>query len=408
MELTVVNAQNAVQIFTGGGLDAILAGIEGQVRAMTLDGSTSDGRDKIRSVAYKVARTKTALDSEAKKLTEGWRTATGQVNAERKRAQERLDALAEEVRAPLTAFESKEKNRTAAHEVALAEMTIFSSIQSQATAEELEEAVLKFAGLHQGRDWEEFAFRANRQRVEIGAYLDKRLADRKQFDADQAELARLRKAEAERMVREHEQRLKTEAAETARLEEQRKAKEASDAEARRVIEAARKEQERVAAEAERVRVENERAQKQAEAARKSEQDARELAERRVIEQAEAAKKEQARLVEFAEKARAKAALDLKAAQAKAAEDLKAANLKAKSDAEAAVAKEKARVEALRKDLAEAQAKREADQKNRAQVRREIDADLESVFSGLGLDCLAAGAIADAIMDGKVRHVRVIF
>jgi hypothetical protein len=36
MELTVVNAQNAVQIFTGGGLDAILAGIEGQVRAWRL------------------------------------------------------------------------------------------------------------------------------------------------------------------------------------------------------------------------------------------------------------------------------------------------------------------------------------------------------------------------------------
>ena len=106
MELAVVNAQNAVQIFTQGGLNAILDGIEAQVRAKALDGSTAAGRDEIRSLAYKVTRTKTALDSEAKKLTEGWRTSTAQVNAERKRAQERLDALADEVRAPLTVFEN--------------------------------------------------------------------------------------------------------------------------------------------------------------------------------------------------------------------------------------------------------------------------------------------------------------
>ena len=123
MDLVLVNAQNAVQIFTGGGMNAILDDIEAKVRAIPLDPSTAPGREEIRSVAYRVARTKVALDAEGKKLTEGWRTATQKVNEERRRATERLEALAEEVRAPLTEFENKERNRVAAHEAALLDIT---------------------------------------------------------------------------------------------------------------------------------------------------------------------------------------------------------------------------------------------------------------------------------------------
>lgn len=41
--LVVVNAQNAVQVFTGGGLDSLLAEIEAKVRAIPLDPSTAKG-----------------------------------------------------------------------------------------------------------------------------------------------------------------------------------------------------------------------------------------------------------------------------------------------------------------------------------------------------------------------------
>ena len=68
MELAVIDAQNAVQIFTGGGLNAILDGIEAKVRAIPLDPSTAPGREEIRSVAYRVVRTKTLLDTEGKRL----------------------------------------------------------------------------------------------------------------------------------------------------------------------------------------------------------------------------------------------------------------------------------------------------------------------------------------------------
>ncbi len=390
-ELAVVNAQNAVEIFTKGGLAGILDGVEKKVRAMSLDASTATGREEIRSVAYKVTRTKTALDAEAKKLTEGWRAATSQVNSERKVAQERLEALAEEVRAPLTAFENKEKNRIAGHEAAIAEMNgLLEMLRAHPNMEAglLVDHREDLAVLHADRQWEEFDARAKKLRSEIFQYLEGRIDARLKFDHDQEELARLRKEEADRKVREHEAKLKAEAAEAARIEAERKAKEAADAEAKRVIEAAQAEQKRVAAEAERVRVENERQQSEAEAARKREQDAREQAEKRAQE-AEAAR------IAAANKAEA----DRIAAEERRVAELKAAQEKAKKDTEAAVAKEKARVEAQRKTEAEAQAKREADEKNIARIRKEIGEDLTK----WSLHDLVA-----AIMDGKVRNVRVIF
>lgn len=394
-ELAVVNAQNAVQIFTGGGLNGILDGIEVKVRAMELDGSTAKGRDEIRSVAYKVARTKTALDAEAKKLTEGWRTATSQVNSERKRAQERLDALAEEVRKPLTDFENKEKGRIAAHEAALAEWSSFAPVSPHATAEELTFYLQKFGGLHADRNWEEFSVRALKVRAEVTVALMNALKARTQFDADQAELERLRKEETERQIREREQR----AAESARIEAERKAKELADAEARRVIEAAEREQARIKAAADRIRADHEREQKQAADNLKREQEARDFAERRVIEQAESAKKEQVRLAEFAEKARIKAEADLKWA-----------NEKARRDAEAAIAKERERVERQRKDAEVLQAKREADEKHRAKIRAEIAEDLFECSDGSGIfhAPLNAEEVLEAIMNGKIRHIKVIY
>lgn len=396
LELALVTAQNSVEIFTKGGLAAVLDDVERKVRAIPMDVSTSAGRDHIRSVAYKVTRTKTALDAEAKKLTEGWRDSTKRVNEERKLAQERLDSLADEVRAPLTAFESKEKVRVAAHEAALAEMS--GLLEMLRACPNMEAALLEdhqrdFIKLNATREWEEFSSRANYQRTNTLAYINERVSSRKKFDADQAELARLRQEEVERKAREHEEKIKAEAAENARIAAERRAKEAADAETKRVIEAARAEQKRVEAEAERIRAENERKQKEAESARKREQDARELAERRASE-AEAARVEALRRAEA----------DKKAAEERAAEALRAAKEKARKDTEAAIAKERSRVEAQRKAEEDAQALREADEAARLRVRSEIMEDI----AAFGKLANAPEAIITAIIDGKVRHLRVIY
>lgn len=248
LELAVIDTQNAVQIFTGGGMAAVLDGIEAKVRAIKLDPSTATGREEIRSVSYKIARTKTALDAEGKRLTEGWREATAKVNAERKKSAERLENLQEEVRKPLTEFENKEKARVSAHEEALREITgLQAMIQScpNMSLDLLLEHQADFNRMLPGYQWEEFAARAKDARSTCDKYLSSRIEDRKRFEAEQEELARLRKAQSDRLQRERDERLKAEAAETARMQAERKAKADADAEARRVIEAAEKERERV-------------------------------------------------------------------------------------------------------------------------------------------------------------------
>jgi hypothetical protein len=379
LELMVVDAQNAVQIFTGGGMAGLIDGIQTKVRAIKLDPSTATGREEIRAVAYKIARTKTALDAEGKRLTEGWREATNKVNAERKKAAERLEALQAEVRAPLTNFENKEKARVAAHEAALLEITgMMAMLQAHPdmSLELLLDHQMDAAAMLPGYAWEEYELRARCERAALAKYLTSRIEARRTFDAEREELARLRKEEEDRIQRARDERLKAEAADAARLAAERKAKAEADAEASRVIKAAEREHKRVADEAERVRLENERAQRAIEEALRREEQAKIDAEKRARD---------------AEEARV-------AAEKRAAADLKAAQDKAKRDAKEAVERERARQAHVRKEAEAAQAKREADKNLRAKVRAEIVEDVG------GMDVIN---IADAIMDGRVRHVRVV-
>lgn len=382
-ELTVVNAQNSVQIFTGGGLNAVLDDIEAKVRAFKFDASTAAGRDAIRSLAYKVARTKTALDAEGKKLTEGWREATKKVNAERKRSEDRLDALAEEVREPVTQFENKEKSRVAAHEAALNDLRGVLSIvraNPDMPAESLSTHLAGFEAIYPERNWEEFGEHAAAVRAETIGHLRERIESRRKYETEQAELGRLRQAEVERQQRERDEQLKAEAADKARLEAERKAKEDADREAKRVIEAAEAESKRVAEAAEQVRAENERAQKQAEAARRKEEEAKLAAEKRAKD-AEEARIESERV---------------------AAERLKAAEIKAKKETEAAVERERQRAEADRIAHETATKKREADKRHIAAIRAQIKETLICLIPE-GEDFLI-----DALIRGDVPHVKVLF
>lgn len=86
-------------VFKPGGVMALLARLEADVRAVKTDISTAIGREQVRSLAYKVARSKTALDAMGKALTDDARAQIDAVNAERRAIRERLDALAEPVRA---------------------------------------------------------------------------------------------------------------------------------------------------------------------------------------------------------------------------------------------------------------------------------------------------------------------
>ncbi len=379
-ELIISSATKAVDVFAPGAARNFVAGIEKRARdeAAQHDGSTAASRATLVSLAHKVARSKTALDDMGKTLTEEWRVRTNAVNEERRMIRERLDALKEEIRAPVTEFEQREKNRIQAHEDALLEIISLGDLPHGCGRDEIENR-LHALGDMQPRNWDEFATKATREKERAYAVLTAALAAELARKREQAELARMRSEAEARERKEREERIAAEAAEKARLESERKAQEERE-KAARAAEEQRKALERAqdaAAEAERARIEAEqRAAKEAAEAEARAQREREDAERKLI----AAQKEAA---EREEKLKAESA-----ARAKAA-------------AEA----ERARVEADAKRRAQEAEARARDIENKTRVLTEIK---EALMKHAEIDEATAKAVTRAIHGGKIPHVRVEF
>lgn len=103
-------------------MDGLLSEIEAVARAHTPDMTTKKGQDEIRSLAAKIAKAKVRIDTEGKSLNDERRAVINAVNEDRNIAKDRLQALQDEIRQPLTDFENKEKDRISAHDEALDEL----------------------------------------------------------------------------------------------------------------------------------------------------------------------------------------------------------------------------------------------------------------------------------------------
>lgn len=263
-EPIVLDTLTPAAVFAPGGVDDILAKIEREVRGVHTDISTKAGRDAIASTAYKVARSKTALDDMGKSLVSEWKENSKKVDAERKKLRDRLDALKDEVRQPLTDWENAETARVESHEAEIARIEALAGFDEQEPSAETVRARLAEYNAMPTRDWQEFAKRAALAIDETGRRLNHVLALAERREAERAELERLRREQAERARRDREARIAAEAAERARAE--------AEAAAKRKAEEVAKQ-----AEAQQRRVEQEKAEAEARALR-AEQEAKAAAE----------------------------------------------------------------------------------------------------------------------------------
>jgi len=220
------------------------------------DVSTAKGREEIRKAASKVTRTKTMLDQARKDLTADYRKKVADINAAGNVVVEQLDALADEVRQPLTAWEEAEKER----EQRCTEILTWLQNASTVTIGETSAAIrqrgkdvfnTQITKEQFGKRYEEAVLLKDTATKALLATLDTAI----QREDEQAELQRLREEAA---ARAEQDRIEREAREAAEAEAKRKA----DEEAAAAAEAQRIEQAKAdAAEAERKRIE---AEKQAE------------------------------------------------------------------------------------------------------------------------------------------------
>lgn len=276
-------AETALQVYQQpSGLDPYIDRIRAEVTGHVPDLTTDKGRKAIASLAFKVRKSKTALDALGKQLVDDLKEIPKKIDAERKRMRDQLDALADEVRRPLDEWEAAEEARVAKHKAGIQHIKGCGEglINGQPAAfgllfYELEERIVVDA------TWEEFEAEAHRAKDHALASLRAMFAEHQKREAEQAELTRLR-AEAEaRRIQDEKERIAREAAERATREAEAKAQAERDAAAKREADA-KAAQER----AERDRLEAIERQKQAEARAEAEKLA---AEQRAKEAAEAAR-----------------------------------------------------------------------------------------------------------------------
>ena len=275
-DLVVIEKNNAMAVFTNNDqLDPLIELIEKEARSLVPDVTTKKGRDAIASMAHKVARSKTYIDNAGKDLVAELKALPKQIDESRRVVRERLDALKDEVRRPLTEWEA-EQARIAAEKAAEEERQ---RIEAEQKA----------------------AFEALRKQVEVDHEMALLMNDA--FDREQAE----KKAEAERQRIAREEEIKRQAEEKAKREAAEKAQREIDAAAAREREAILAKER---AERERIEAQQRAEREQREAAERAEREkqvAVEAERRKAQEEAdrvrrEAEQREQARLAEEKRKA----------------------------------------------------------------------------------------------------------
>ena len=221
--ITLPARDTAIAVFSeSNGLDPYLQHIRAEIDAFPgADVATAKGRKEYAAIAYRVARSKTAIDTMGKELVSELKELPKKIDAERKRARNILDAWRDEVRQPLTNWELAEEARIQQHKSAIQKIIDERCIDGLDSAS-IEQSIARVKKIALGEAWQEFEAEAAREKDKTLGVLESSLATRRQWEADQAELERLRIAKAEAEQREREKRLIRETEERAAREAERK------------------------------------------------------------------------------------------------------------------------------------------------------------------------------------------
>ncbi|GGZ22007.1 hypothetical protein [Asticcacaulis endophyticus] len=289
--------------------EKLYADVEQEIADFVPDVTTDKGRKAVASLAFKVTKLKAGIDKAGLKLTEEARSQIDLVNASRRDIKARLEALADQAREPLTKWEEAEEKRIdyAKRMIVHIENVGKGLIGGEPQAfgilfHELDEKI-NISDLAEFEPAARKAMETARELLTVSYEAHKRAA------ADRAELERFRAAEAERLAQEEARaeakRIAAErVAEAQRLADEAKEREvaaerAKVAEAERLAQAA--EQARLAAIAE------QQAKAKAEQDQRDREHAQALADaKRRADEAEAARMAEAKRIEDERLAKEKA------------------------------------------------------------------------------------------------------
>lgn len=335
--------------------------------AVVPDLKTVKGRKEIASMAYEVARTKTAIENKGKELSAEQKKVPARIDAERKRVWDILESWQKEVRKPLDDWQAAEDARIDRHNDRLNWLKTLADDLGDLTSLHINGLIAEAEGMQLGAHWEEFEAEAANTKDKVLTTLRAALQKREQFEAEQAELSRLRR-EAEERAEQDRIRLAQEAA----------------------------------VEAERQRVAQEQ-QAAREAAARREQ---ELLDQAAAQEREA-ENQRLRLklqAEQAERARIQAEADRVAAEQRMEQERQAAARRAEEAAEQARQEERRRADAAAAEIVRQQEVRERDVAHRRTINR---AALDAFVAGGMTEECAKQAIT-LIAERKIPNITISY
>ncbi len=225
-ELQVLEQNVIVAAFSKvGGTDELFERIAQEVRSHVPDVTTKKGRDAIGSLAMKVSKSKTLIEKCGKELVAEQKAQIKLIDDDRISVVKKFDQLRDEILAPRDAWEQAEKDRIAKHENAIAVIRMPASCCKEDGWDSgaIKKSISDLENWSIGSSFEEFEEQAKLAKFETLETLRKALVEREKYEAEQAELERLRQAEQERLQRERDERIAKEAADKARIEAEAKA-----------------------------------------------------------------------------------------------------------------------------------------------------------------------------------------
>ena len=228
-ELEIADQNIVVAAFRKpGGTAELFERIAQEARSHVPDVTTKKGRDQIGSLAMKVSKSKTLIEKCGKELVADQKAQIKLIDDDRIATVKKFDELRNEILAPRDAWEQTEKDRVAKHENAIAVIrmvpSLAESLDAEWTAQNIKEAIETLENRVIDSSFEEYEQEAKLAKLETLESLRTALTIREKYEAEQAELERLRLAEQARLQREHEDRIAREAAERATREAEEKAR----------------------------------------------------------------------------------------------------------------------------------------------------------------------------------------
>lgn len=179
-------------------LDALYGHVEKMARALVADPLTKEGASQIKSCARQIASVKKRIDDIGKDVVAELKKLPGQIDANRKSLRERLEALQDDIRRPVTEIENREDEIDGIKGIHL-RLANASSGEIAKELESVKKIPLTEEKWHESLEKAKAAVEGEAKALE----LLKSTAEKREKDAEELDKLRKNQEEADRIIREN-------------------------------------------------------------------------------------------------------------------------------------------------------------------------------------------------------------